>query len=143
MSLCNDEAIMNPIFIKILFSVSKMYINLLKDQKVHLTPLVWHMFYVQYRRNFWKTMIWFLALFQLTTYKLLPLPLKCSQIGFWLQNVAQFSETYEKKKFPIFSRFLVFEIWSIFCSKYLENWKKKSKWQKNVCLLRCVILRSV
>jgi len=46
--------------------------------------------------------------------------LKTGQIGFLFQKVAQCSETYEE----IIFRFLVFQIWSILYSKFLESWQK-------------------
>ena len=55
-----------------------------------------------------------------------PLPLKSIQIGFSVQKHAQCSETYENTIFR-FLRFLVYEIWLILYSKYLENVTKNTK----------------
>ena len=67
-----------------------------------------------------------------------PPHLKCGQHGFFFQKCAQ---TNEKTIFRFFI-YLVFEIWSIFYSKYIESLPKcHHKWPNHWVLLRfCVWL---
>ena len=60
----------------------------------------------------------------------LPHPSKVTKLGFWLKNGVQCSETYEKTILRFLCS-LVFVIWSILYSEFLENGPQHHhKWPK-------------